>query len=106
MSNVLPFTRLRVSATEEADRPRGECAHRRIRLEPHGGVVVCAVCNAMLSPFWALSMLSEQYGLALAQIDRLNARMALANARVLELSEELDALASPERASKHSPTET
>ncbi|SAK57608.1 hypothetical protein AWB76_02480 [Caballeronia temeraria] len=106
MSKVIPFARLRVSVAEQNERPRGECTHRRIKLEPNGGVVVCSICGAMLSPFWALSMLSEQYGLALAQIDRLNARLALASARVLELSEELDALTTQERASKASPTET
>lgn len=51
-------------------------------------------------------MLSEQYGLALAHIDRLSIRLALADARMLELSEELDALTSRERALKKMPTET
>ncbi|MDR5762986.1 hypothetical protein [Caballeronia sp. LZ035] len=92
MSKVIPFARVRVSVAEQNERPRGECTHRRIMLEPNGGVVVCSTCGAMLSSFWALSMLSEQYGLALAQVDRLNTRLALACARILELSEELDGL--------------
>jgi hypothetical protein len=106
MSNVLKFARRPVSIAEREERSQDECTHRQIKVHPVGSVVVCSLCGAMLSPFWALAMLSKQYGLALAQIDRLNARLALADARVLELSEELDALAPSERASKQSPTET
>ncbi|MDR5776900.1 MULTISPECIES: hypothetical protein [unclassified Caballeronia] len=105
MSNVLKFTRRPVSVAEREERSQDECTHRQIKVHPVGSVV-CSLCGAMLSPFWALAMLSKQYGLALAQIDRLNARLALADARVLKLSEELDALAPSERASKQSPTET
>jgi hypothetical protein len=106
MTNVLAFERRQQSIAEQDERSQGECTHRQIKLHPVGSVVVCSLCGAMLSPFWALSMLSEQYGLALAQIDRLNARLALSNARMLELSEELDALAPSERAPKQSPTDT
>jgi hypothetical protein len=51
-------------------------------------------------------MFSGQCGLALAQIDRLVARSALAIARILALSEDLAALTPQERASKASRTDT
>uniref|UniRef100_UPI0023F9BD7B hypothetical protein n=1 Tax=Caballeronia sp. BR00000012568055 TaxID=2918761 RepID=UPI0023F9BD7B len=86
-------------------RSRTECTHRRIQLHPNDGTVVCCICHATLSPFCALSMLSEQYSLAITHIDRLSTRLGLADAQMLELSEKLDALTSRERASKKMPTE-
>jgi hypothetical protein len=67
MSNVLSFKRIRVAHDDRAHRP-GECAHLHLRLDSRGGIVSCADCNASLSPFWALTMLSEQYKLALSNI--------------------------------------
>lgn len=104
MSRVIPFRRVPVIIEKRALRP-GVCAHRRIRLAPHGGVVTCVDCNATLAPFWALSMLSEQYSLAMSQIERLTTRLSLADARVLELSAELDAFARKESPSNPSSTE-
>jgi hypothetical protein len=51
-------------------------------------------------------MLAKQAWSRARAIDRLKARFALVDARVLELSEELDALAASERASKEAPNET
>jgi hypothetical protein len=68
MSHVIPFKRVPV-IVEKQDLRAGGCAHRRIRLDHHGGVVTCTDCNATLAPFWALSMLSEQYSLAMSQIE-------------------------------------
>jgi hypothetical protein len=104
MSRVIPFRRVPVIIEKRA-LPSGVCAHRRIRLEPHGGVVTCVDCNATLAPFWALSMLSEQYSLAMSQIERLTTRLSLADARVLELCAELDAFARKESPSNPSSTE-
>ncbi len=104
MSRVIPFTRVPV-VVKKRDLRAGGCAHRRIRLDQHGGVVTCTACNATLAPFWALSMLSEQYSLAMSQIERLSARLSLADARLLELSAQLDALPGDERPSKPSSTE-
>lgn len=102
MSSVIPFTRLRVTKDERIDRPL-ECAHHHIRLDPRGGLVNCRECGAALTPFWALSMLADQYAIALAQIQRLNERLAHADGRILELSAELDATHGAERTGKESP---
>ncbi|MDT8842562.1 hypothetical protein ParKJ_34570 [Paraburkholderia fungorum] len=102
MSRVIPFTRLRVTKDERIDRPL-ECAHHHIRLDPRGGLVNCRECGATLTPFWALSMLADQYAIALAQIQRLNERLAGADSRILELSTELDATRDAERTGKDSP---
>ncbi|WP_244818484.1 hypothetical protein [Caballeronia sp. Lep1P3] len=59
-----------------------------------------------LAPFSALSMLAEQYGLALSQIEHLKNRLALADARNLELSKTLDAIDNLKRAPKQPSTET
>ncbi|GJH30579.1 hypothetical protein [Caballeronia novacaledonica] len=104
MNRVIPFKRVSVTA-EKSDSRAGGCAHRHIRLDQHGGVVTCTDCNATLAPFWALSMLSEQYSLAMSQIERLSARLSLADARLLELSAQLDALRGDESPSKPSSTE-
>jgi Tfp pilus assembly protein PilF len=50
-------------------------------------------------------MLSEQYSLAMSLIERLSARLSLADARLLELSAQLDALAGHESPSKPASTE-
>lgn len=104
MSRVIPFKRVPL-VVENRDLRAGGCAHRRIRLDQHGGVVTCTDCNATLAPFWALSMLSEQYSLAMSLIERLSARLSLADARLLELSAQLDALAGHESPSKPASTE-
>jgi hypothetical protein len=74
----------------------------RFSLARNDGIVTCRDCGASLAPFWALRMLADQYALALAQIDRLQDRVSNADARILELSAELDALAESERARKAS----
>ena len=102
MSSVIPFARLRVTSDERAHRP-GECDHHNIRLDPRGGLVTCRDCSAALSPFWALTMLADQYTVALAHIERLEKRLAGADARILDLSAELDGKQAKEP-SKPSPT--
>ncbi|MFM0007360.1 hypothetical protein PQR57_41210 [Paraburkholderia dipogonis] len=102
MSSVIPFSPLRVTKDDRIHRPL-ECAHHHIRLDPRGGLVNCRECGATLTPFWALSMLADQYAIALAQIQRLNERLALADSRILELSTELDATQGIERTGKESP---
>jgi hypothetical protein len=94
MSRVIPFARLRVTTDDRTHRP-GECKHHNIKLDPHGGIVTCRDCGAALTPFWALTMLAEQYAAALSQIDRLKERAALCDARIQELSAELDARQRP-----------
>jgi hypothetical protein len=89
MSSVIPFSRLRITRDARTHRP-GECSHQHIKLDPRGGLVHCRECGVALSPFWALSMLADQYILALAQIQRLTERVALADARMGELAAELD----------------
>lgn len=89
MSKVVDLRSIRISRNERPHR-LGECAHRHIKLDRHGGTVTCGNCNATLSPFWALEMLSEQYVLALANIDRLTARLQHANEHMLTLSAALD----------------
>ena len=103
MSSVIPFARLRVSKDGRTHRP-GECAHHHIRLDPRGGIVSCRDCGAALTPFWALTMLADQYAIALAQIQRLDERLAHADGRIRELSAELDARDDTERTGKASPT--
>ena len=103
MSNILPFTRL---STNDARSDGNDCAHRHIRLDKHGGTVSCSDCGAALAPFSALSMLAEQYGLALSQIEHLKNRLALADARILELSKTFDAIDNLKRAPKQPSTET
>lgn len=89
MSSVIPFNRMRVTKDDRTHRP-GECTHRHIKLDSRGGVVTCSECRASLTPFWALTMLAEQYTVALNHIERLDDRIALANARIAELSAALD----------------
>lgn len=103
MSTILPFKRL---PTNDARSHGNDCAHRHIRLDKHGGTVACSDCGAALAAFSALSMLAEQYGLALSQIEHLNNRLALADARILELSKTLDAIDNLKRAPKEPSTET
>lgn len=95
MSSVIPFARLRVTTDERTQPSVGECKHHHIKLYPHGGIVTCRDCGAALTPFWALTMLSEQYAAALSQIDRLKERAALCDARIHDLSAQLDARQSP-----------
>ncbi|MBC8640744.1 hypothetical protein IAG25_28405 [Caballeronia sp. EK] len=104
MSNILPFTRLR--STNDVRSHVNDCAHRHIRLAKHAGIVSCADCGSALTPFSALSILAEQYGLALSQIEHLKDRLALADARILELSETLDAIDNLKRAPKQPSTDT
>ena len=103
MSNILPFTRL---STNDARSHGNDCAHRHIRLDKHGGTVSCSDCGAALAAFSALSMLAEQYGLALSRIEHLNNRLTLADARTLELSKTLDAIDNLKSAPKEPSTET
>jgi len=79
--------RQRISRDNREHRP-AECAHRHINLDSHGGIVTCVTCKAMLTPFWALSMLSGQYELALENIVRLTKRLTLADERIAALSAE------------------
>jgi hypothetical protein len=105
MSRVIPFIRRSVASGTPAD---GEthCAHRNIRLVERGEIVSCSDCLAVLSPFWALTMLSQQYSLAMSQIERLTTRTKLADARILELSQELDANSREERRQNPPSTDT
>jgi hypothetical protein len=89
MTKVLDFLRARITRDDRQYRP-GECTHRHIKLESHGGIVSCVECKSALSPFWALTMLSHQYEMALANIARLNERVALADGRIGALSRALD----------------
>ncbi|MEZ2354460.1 hypothetical protein [Caballeronia sp. RCC_10] len=91
MRKVIPFER-RAVASNTLGHLEAECAHRNLRLIEQSEIVMCAVCHVTLNPFWALSMLSEQYSLSMARIDRLKSRIELADARILELSQELDAI--------------
>ena len=91
MRKVIPFGKRAVAPNTRRD-VKAKCAHRNLRLVEHSDIVTCAVCHVTLSPFWALSMLSEQYAFAMAHIDRLESRIELADARILELSQELDAM--------------
>jgi hypothetical protein len=103
MSSVLPFARPRVTTDDRTHRP-GECDHRNIRLDPHGGIVTCRDCSAALTPFWALTMLADQYTVALAHIQRMETRLARADLRILELSAELDSRLPAKDPSKPSST--
>jgi hypothetical protein len=89
MRKVVPFARTQISRDERMHRP-GECQHRHIHLDSHGGIVTCINCKASLSPFWALSMLSGQYELAVAGITRLSEQLERAHARINDLSAALD----------------
>jgi len=89
MTNVLKFERVRLTRDERNYRP-GECTHHHLKLDSRGGIVTCVDCNISLSTFWALTMLSEQYQLALANIDRLTERLATTDARIISLSAALD----------------
>jgi hypothetical protein len=89
MSSVIPFARVRVTTDERTSRP-GECRHHNIRLDPRGGIVTCRDCTASLTPYWALTMLADQYAVALDHIERLEQRLMGADARILDLSAELD----------------
>jgi hypothetical protein len=91
MRKVIPFGKRAVAPNTRRD-VKAKCAHRNLRLVEHGGIVMCADCHVTLSPIWALSMLSEQYAFAMAHLDRLKSRIELADARILELSQELDAM--------------
>lgn len=87
MSRVIPFNRPAVALGTPTERG---CAHRNLKLVENGEIVNCSDCLATISSFRALMMLSEQYALAIKQIERLTARIRLADARILELSQELD----------------
>ncbi|WP_069638499.1 hypothetical protein [Burkholderia sp. PAMC 26561] len=89
MSKVVDIRKFRVTRDERTHRP-GECAHRHIKLDRHGGIVTCGNCGAALSAFWALEMLSEQYASALANIARLDQRLTQANDLIATLSAALD----------------
>jgi hypothetical protein len=105
MRKVIPFGRRAVSPNTLGE-VEAKCAHRSLRLVEQGGIVTCADCQVMLSPFWALSMLSEQYALAMGHIDRLEARIKIADARILKLSQELDGMSPGGRSPNQSSTDT
>jgi hypothetical protein len=90
MSSVYEFRQIRITKDDRTYRP-SECAHRHIKLDARGGIVTCSDCGAALSPFWALTMLADQYALAVSSIDSLQARLTQANERILELAWQLDA---------------
>lgn len=90
MSNVYLFRRIRITKDDRTYRP-SECAHRHIKLDARGGIVTCSDCGAALSPFWALTMLADQYALAVSSIDSLQAQLTQANERILELAGQFDA---------------
>lgn len=90
MSNVYLFRRTRITKDDRTYRP-SECAHRHIKLDARGGIVTCSDCGAALSPFWALTMLADQYALAVSSIDSLQAQLTQANERILELAGQFDA---------------
>nr|WP_318290082.1 hypothetical protein [Paraburkholderia sp. BL8N3] len=104
MSNVLPFARRRSFEGNRETSSGDVCLHRHLRIDQGIEIVTCAGCGATLLPLSALSMLAHQYGLALAQIERLEARLSLADARLIELSSELDTLARSECPRKQPPT--
>jgi hypothetical protein len=85
VSKVVDIRNFRITRDERTHRI-GECAHRHIKLDRHGGIVTCRNCGAALSAFWALEMLSEQYTVALANIARLDKRLMQADERILTLS--------------------
>lgn len=89
MSNVYEFRRIRITKDDRTYRP-SECAHRHIKLDARGGIVTCSACGAALSPFWALTMLADQYALTFSRIDSLQVRLTQANERILELAKQLD----------------
>lgn len=89
MSKVVDIRSFRITRDERTHR-LGECAHRHIKLDRHGGLVTCGNCDAALSAFWALEMLSGQYTVALANIARLDKRLKQANEHILTLSAALD----------------
>ncbi|MFM0123350.1 MULTISPECIES: hypothetical protein [Paraburkholderia] len=103
MSSVIPFARMRVSTDDRTHRP-SECDHHNIRLDPRGGIVTCRDCSVALTPFWALTMLADQYSVALAHIERLEERLARADSRILDLSSELDGRKNVKEPPKPSPT--
>ena len=105
MRKVIPFGRRTVAPNMLGD-VEAKCAHRNLRLVEQGGIVMCVDCHVTLSSFWALSMLSRQYALAMDHIDRLKSRIELADARILELSLELDATSPGERSGNESSTGT
>jgi hypothetical protein len=91
MRKVIPFGRRAVAPDTPRD-VKATCEHRNLRLVEPSDIVICAVCHVTLSPIRALSMLREQYAFAMAHLDRLKSRIELADARILELSQELDAM--------------
>ena len=81
--------------------------HIAISDSSNAAVSSCApIVTSRSSPFWALPMLSEQYALAMDHIDRLKSRIELADARILELSQELDAMSPGERSPNKPSTDT
>ncbi|MFT4506086.1 hypothetical protein [Caballeronia sp. 15711] len=90
MNNIFPFRRIRITKDDRTYRP-SECTHRHIKLDSRGGIVTCSDCGAALSPFRALTMLGDQYALALSSIDSLQVRLTQANERILQLAGQLDA---------------
>jgi hypothetical protein len=105
MREVIPFGRGAVALNKLSD-AEPQCVHRNLRLVDQRGIVTCANCHVTLNPFSALSMLSEQYALAMGHIDRLKSRINLADVRILELSRELDAMLPAERRPNQSSTDT
>lgn len=60
-----------------------ECQHKHLILDDNGGIVRCADCSAQVSPYWALTMLREEYK---RQWERLQAgKRELEAARAKEL---------------------
>jgi hypothetical protein len=105
MSNVLRFERWQHPGKTRAAGAGEQCAHHRLRVDPKAEVVTCSECGASLAPLAALSMLADQYGLALARIDLLKKRVSCADERIRDLSGELDALAPMKRPLEQRPTE-
>jgi hypothetical protein len=91
---------------ERQARVEPKCIHRNPRLVEQRGIVTCADCHATLNPFWALSMLSEQYAFAIGYPDWVKSRVNLSDVRILKLSHVLDAMSPGERSPNQSSTYT
>lgn len=63
--------------------PIGECAHKHLTLNDTGDVVSCTDCKTQVSPYWALTMLADEYARQWKKLQ--DGKMALEEAKTKDI---------------------
>ncbi|AMR77661.1 hypothetical protein [Cupriavidus nantongensis] len=86
MSNVIQIEEMRLTQRSRSYVGRsGECQHMNLTMDEDGDIVKCDDCGIQVSAFWALKLLSENYGRAMAKLQSRERRQADVEGKTIHL---------------------